>query len=80
VLSSSATTTSVFHVVSSHVYDLGRDKIHPFFLLDEAHLLHQDTLDHLHILLNYEWDILRKTPPARGGVLDTVEGGCNLRR
>lgn len=21
-----------------------------------AHLLHQDTLDHLHILLNYEWD------------------------
>lgn len=29
---------------------------HPVFLLDEAHLLHQDTLDHLHILLNYEWD------------------------
>jgi hypothetical protein len=28
----------------------------PVFLLDEAHLLHQDTLDHLHILLNYEWD------------------------
>ena len=26
------------------------------FLLDEAHLLHQDTLGHLHILLNYEWD------------------------
>jgi general secretion pathway protein A len=26
------------------------------FLLDEAHLLHQDTLDHLHILLNYGWD------------------------
>jgi hypothetical protein len=25
-------------------------------VLDEAHLLHQDTLDHLHILLNYEWD------------------------
>ena len=23
---------------------------------DEAHLLHPDTLDHLHILLNYEWD------------------------
>ncbi len=22
----------------------------------EAHLLHQDTLDHLHILLNYQWD------------------------
>jgi len=26
------------------------------FLLDESHLLHQDTLEHLHILLNYEWD------------------------
>ena len=25
-------------------------------LLDEAHLLHQDVLDHLHILLNYQWD------------------------
>ena len=26
------------------------------FLSDESHLLHQDTLDHLHILLNYAWD------------------------
>jgi type II secretory pathway predicted ATPase ExeA len=25
-------------------------------LLDEAHLLQQHTLDHLHILLNYGWD------------------------
>lgn len=25
-------------------------------LVDEAHLMHQDTLDHLHILLNYAWD------------------------
>jgi general secretion pathway protein A len=25
-------------------------------LLDEAHLLHQDMLEHLHVLLNYEWD------------------------
>ena len=33
-----------------------RERVHPVFLLDEAHLLHQDTLDHLHILLNYEWD------------------------
>jgi type II secretory pathway predicted ATPase ExeA len=38
------------------VQDLGREKVHPVFLLDEAHLLHQDTLDHLHILMNYEWD------------------------
>src|ERR1700752_1739797 len=32
------------------------ERIHPVLLVDEAHLLHQDTLDHLHILLNYAWD------------------------
>ena len=36
--------------------DLGKERLHPVFLLDEAHLLHQDTFDHLHILLNYNWD------------------------
>lgn len=35
---------------------LGEGRVHPVFLLDEAHLLHQDVLDHLHILANYEWD------------------------
>ena len=55
-LSPSATAASLFYAVSSHVQDLGREKLHPVFLLDEAQLLHQDTLDHLHILLNYEWD------------------------
>ncbi|WP_244239474.1 ATP-binding protein [Corallococcus carmarthensis] len=39
-----------------HVEQLGVEKLHPVFLLDEAHLLHQDMLDHLHILLNYQWD------------------------
>jgi len=55
-LSPSATAAALFFGVSSHVEDLGRERIHPVFLLDEAQLLHQDTLDHLHILLNYEWD------------------------
>lgn len=55
-LSPSATAASVFWAVTNHVQDLGRERVHPVFLLDEAHLLHQDTLDHLHILLNYEWD------------------------
>lgn len=55
-LNPSATAAAVFYAVSKHIEDLGRDKLHPVFLLDEAHLLHQDTLDHLHILLNYEWD------------------------
>lgn len=55
-LAPSATAAAVFYAVSNHVEELGRDHIHPVFLLDEAHLLHQDTLDHLHILLNYSWD------------------------
>jgi general secretion pathway protein A len=55
-LSPSATAASVFYAVSTHIEELGRERVHPVFLLDEAHLLHQDTLDHLHILLNYEWD------------------------
>ena len=55
-LAPSATAAAVFFAVSNHVEDLGRERVHPVFLLDEAHLLHQDTLDHLHILLNYQWD------------------------
>jgi type II secretory pathway predicted ATPase ExeA len=52
----SATAAALFYGVSNHVAELGKERVHPVFLLDEAHLLHQDTLDHLHILLNYEWD------------------------
>lgn len=55
-LSPSATAAAVFYAVSTHVEELGRERVHPVFLLDEAHLLHQDVLDHLHILLNYQWD------------------------
>jgi type II secretory pathway predicted ATPase ExeA len=52
----SATAAGVFYAVSTHVEELGRERLHPVFLLDEGHLLHQDVLDHLHILLNYQWD------------------------
>ena len=55
-LTPSATAAALFYAISNHVQDLGRDRLHPVFLLDEAHLLHQDTLEHLHILLNYGWD------------------------
>ena len=55
-LTPSATAAAVFFAVSSHVEDLAKERLHPVFLLDEAHLLHQDVLDHLHILLNYAWD------------------------
>lgn len=55
-LNAKATVAALFHAVASHIEELGRDRIHPVILLDESHLLHQDTLDHLHILLNYQWD------------------------
>ena len=55
-LTPSATAAALFYAVSTHVEDLGKEQIHPIFLLDESHLLHQDTLDHLHILMNYQWD------------------------
>jgi general secretion pathway protein A len=50
------TAGDVFMAVSNHVEQLSNDRVFPVFLVDEAHLLHQDTLDHLHILLNYSWD------------------------
>lgn len=51
-----ATAASVFYEVTQHVQHMASEQRHPIFLLDEAHLLHQDVLDHLHILCNYEWD------------------------
>ena len=55
-LKASATAAALFHAVSTHVTELGRDRVHPVLILDEAHLLRQETLEHLHILLNYGWD------------------------
>lgn len=55
-LTPSATAAGVFYAVASHIEQLAIERTHPVFLLDEAHLLRQDTLEHLHILMNYEWD------------------------
>jgi len=55
-LQPSSTAANLFLAVDTHVQSLRREKVHPVFLLDEAHLLHPDMLAHLHILMNYEWD------------------------
>jgi len=55
-LSPFASAAAVFFSVSRNVEELAKEHVHPVFLLDEAHLLHQDMLDHLHILMNYQWD------------------------
>jgi len=51
-----ASAAAVFWELSNHVEQLGREKIHPVFLLDEAQLLTAPVLEHLHILTNYGWD------------------------
>ncbi|MEZ4327741.1 MAG: ATP-binding protein [Polyangiales bacterium] len=61
-LSPRATAAAVFYDVSQHIHELGAARVHSVFLLDEAHLLHQDVLDHLHILVNYGWTVGRSSP------------------
>ena len=51
-----ASAAGLFFTIATHSEQLGHERLHPVFLLDEAHLLHQDVLDHIHILLNYQWD------------------------
>ena len=65
-LAPAATAGNFFYAVSSHVEELARERVHPVFFLDEAHLLHQDTLDHLHILLNVRREALTRPGTARG--------------
>ncbi|MEQ8725985.1 MAG: AAA family ATPase [Sandaracinaceae bacterium] len=55
-LSPKATAAAVFYAITQHVQEQREEQTHPVFLLDEAHLLHQQVLAHLHILANYEWD------------------------
>jgi type II secretory pathway predicted ATPase ExeA len=55
-IKTSATAAAVFFALTTHIEEMGRDRAHSVFVIDEAHLLHPDVLDHLHILLNYEWD------------------------
>lgn len=51
-----ATAAAVFFDITNHIEELATERVHPVFLLDESHLLHQDVIDHLHVLSNYGWD------------------------
>ena len=57
-LTPKATAAALFHALTEYVRELATAEHpqHPVFLLDEAHLLQDEMLDHLHILQNYEWD------------------------
>ena len=78
-LSPKASAAGVFYEVSSHIKQLGQERTHPVFLLDESHLLHQDVLDHLHILANYEWDSRALLSLVMVG-LPELSDRLNLRR
>ena len=73
-LSPAATAAAVFYAISTHVSELGSDKVHPVLLIDEAHLLHQDVLEHLHILANYEWDSKALLSIVLVGLPETRQG------
>ena len=55
-LSPKATAAGVFDAISRYVTELSCEQLHPVFIIDEAHLLNQEVLNHLHILANYGWD------------------------
>jgi general secretion pathway protein A len=51
-----ATAAGLFYEVTTHITSLAAENVHPVIILDEAHMIKQDVLDHLHVLLNYSWD------------------------
>jgi general secretion pathway protein A len=55
-LTPKATAAALFHEVSQWVSTRARDAAHPVFIIDEAQMLKDEVLAHLHILANYEWD------------------------
>ena len=56
-LSPKATAAAVFSALTEYVHELSSDsQRHPVFIIDEAHLMKDEMLDHLHILTNYAWD------------------------
>jgi len=55
-LPTKATAASVFFELQKHVQTLAGEKTHPVFMLDEAQLMQDQVLKHLHVLANFEWD------------------------
>jgi general secretion pathway protein A len=51
-----ASAAGLFYEITTHVTSLAAENLHPVVILDEAHMIKQDVLDHLHVLLNYSWD------------------------
>ena len=78
-LNPKATAAGVFNSITEHVGELEKERLHPVFLLDEAHLLNQHVLEHLHILSNYGWDSIPLLSIALIG-LPELEERLRLRK
>lgn len=72
-LNPKATAAGVFSSITEHISELEKDRIHPVFLIDEAQLLSQQILEHLHILSNYGWDSMPLLSLALVGLPDLEE-------
>ena len=47
---------SMYAAIQQSLAALAADRVHPVLVLDEAHLLPDDTLGTLHVLANFAWD------------------------
>ena len=53
----SATAASLFHAVQKDLAQMTAEhRVHNVLVLDEAHLLQDAVLGHLHVLCNFDWD------------------------
>jgi len=56
-LTPKGTPAGLFEAIQRDVEALHREhRVHPVLVLDEAHLMPDSTLGHLHVLANYDWD------------------------
>lgn len=72
-LTPKATAAGVFAGITGDIEELQHARVHPVFLMDEAHLLNQQVLEHLHILSNYGWDSVPLLSLALVGLPDLEE-------
>jgi type II secretory pathway predicted ATPase ExeA len=77
-LATTSSAANLYMAVETYVHSSRRDKLHPVFLLDEAQHLKDDMLDHLHIMLNYEWDSMSLLSVVLVGLPD-MESRLSLR-
>lgn len=51
------TPAALFEAIQNDIETLQAEhRVHPVLILDEAHLMPDSTLSHLHVLSNYDWD------------------------